>query len=83
MQHSWLLCTLEGSLVKCPFAQQRARLCPHNTYTKACEPSITAPPWNSSTVRKRHKKLYTTCSLLTVIEEKKSLRHSQISDMTA
>lgn len=63
MQHSWLLCTPEGSSVKCPFAQQ-------NTYTKAHEPAITAPPWNSSTVRKWHKKLDTSCSLIIIIGNK-------------
>lgn len=70
MQHSWLLCTLESSLVKCPCAQKHARLCPHNTYTKACEPSVTASPWNSSTDRKWHKKLPTSCSLIIAIGNK-------------
>lgn len=70
MQHSWLLCTLEGSSVKCPFAQQPACLCPHNTYPRASEPSITTPPWNSSTVRKWHKKLHTSCSLIILIGNK-------------
>lgn len=64
------MCTLEGSLVKCPFAQQHACLCPHNTYTKAGEPSITALPWNSSTARKWHKTLYTFCSLIIITGNK-------------
>lgn len=83
MQHSWLLCTLEGSLVKCPFAQQHAHLCPHNTYTKDHQPSITRPPWNCSTARKWHQKITHILFPAHYNWEKVTLRHPWISDMTA